>query len=517
MDHLEPGFDPNTLTVPRLRSVLVAHSVPYPSSAKKSQLIDIFNQHVAPQAGRLRSAQSHVTRTSNGIEDVASQTDTVDDEQPRRTTRARTEEGADTLRRVTRSRDTATPVEPVRRSTRVREDTAELYEAAEPRRSTRHRDEVTETPRRSRSKHARTTEGAETMEREAKRRASRASRLAAATPAAEESPFSRENVFQSGGSPPTATESRRRTTGRLSVRRKSRDDVVARRRTTDLRSTHEQHDGALVPTRETFDMTVPHGGAETESDTEVVQAAPRRRRTTSGTSTAPLAVLIALLLGLLTLWRQEKLQVGYCGVGQPSTDLAGVSIPPWAEFIRPQCEPCPAHAFCGEHLDTDCESDFVKRPHPLSLGGLIPLPPTCEPDGAKARRVQAVADRAISELREHTARYECGETPERALSEDQLKTILSSQRKKGMSREEFETLWNPALSEIRTSEEVVTSTNRYEHPHPPPSSPSSSNADSAAEGQANAASAPPASPESPSLAPSAKESARVLDTIFQDL
>ena len=42
--YLEPDFDPSSLTIPRLRSILVAHGVDYPASSKKAQLIDIFNE-----------------------------------------------------------------------------------------------------------------------------------------------------------------------------------------------------------------------------------------------------------------------------------------------------------------------------------------------------------------------------------------------------------------------------------------------------------------------------------------
>ncbi|KAI7541829.1 hypothetical protein KC317_g16774, partial [Hortaea werneckii] len=110
-DYLEPNFDPSTLTIPRLRSILVAHNINYPSSAKKGQLVDLFSEHVLPQARRLRNANARVKRTSRGIEDVASAQGPVDEEEEvevrpppssvsrksstRRSTRARTEEAED--------------------------------------------------------------------------------------------------------------------------------------------------------------------------------------------------------------------------------------------------------------------------------------------------------------------------------------------------------------------------------------------------------------------------------------
>ena len=106
------------------------------------------------------------------------------------------------------------------------------------------------------------------------------------------------------------------------------------------------------------------------------------------------------------------------------------------------------------------------KPHPLSLGGLNPLPPTCEPDGEKVRRVKAVADKAVEELRERRVKWECGEldtegkeeAPRPEIPEPELKQDVGNKRRKGMSEEEFESLWEGALGEIVGREEVVSAT-----------------------------------------------------------
>lgn len=459
--YLEPGFDPSTLNMPRLRSILVAHNIHYPASAKKSQLVDIFNEHILPQARQLRAANSRVKRTSRGIENVPSSASTADDDEPpnavtrsaRRSTRARTEEAQD--------------VEPTPRVLR--------HSTAPP----------DATPRRPSSKHPRAADGQDVAERDPKRPASRGSRLNAVTPVmrktedeADQSNFSNENVFQSGSSPPVPKSrdaDRRRTmttASRELDRRRSRE---VRRRTDDIRPVREQLDGAVLPTRRTFEMSVAHAKKEEveaseeftpEEQLELMHAQqagelatvrPRPRRPgSSAAKTAPWAIAIATLLGVAAVWRQEKLEVGYCGIGRPSTELAGVQIPDWAEFIRPQCEPCPPHAFCGDRLETECEPDFVYTPHPLSLGGLVPLPPTCEPDSAKARKVDIVKKRAVEELREQNAKFECGDAPSPDIKEADLKQTLGTKRRKGMTNEEFEELWAIALGEIKNAEEVVS-------------------------------------------------------------
>ena len=297
-----------------------------------------------------------------------------------------------------------------------------------------------------------------------------------------ESPFTKENPFQSGSSPPAPPRSksrdRRRTTlaTPVDVERKARD---ARRRTDGYRSV-KQEDGVVVPSSRTFEAPAMRKRKQQEEEAEQVPAGEeftpeeqldlaqtdgtvavrpkRRRQGRSGVAkAAPWSILVALLGGLTTVWRQEKVQVGYCGVGQPSSSLAGLEIPEWASALQPQCEPCPQHAYCYPDLKTVCEADFVLTPHPLSFGGLVPLPPTCEPDSDKVRKIKQVADFAVeNELRERNAKYECGEIKKPEIAEPALKATVSAKRSKRMTDEEFNELWESAIGEIIGREEVVS-------------------------------------------------------------
>ena len=92
------------------------------------------------------------------------------------------------------------------------------------------------------------------------------------------------------------------------------------------------------------------------------------------------------------------------------------------------------------------------------------MPPTCEPDGEKVRRVKAVADRAVEELRERRAKFECGDLTDSAglpeatveIDAEDLKKEVSKKRRKGMSEAEFEELWGGAIGEIQGRDEVVS-------------------------------------------------------------
>ena len=320
----------------------------------------------------------------------------------------------------------------------------------------------------------------------------------AARPPLGEGVFSHENPFQSGSSPTTPNDGRRRSIAAGADRRKSSS---RRRRAEGVGNAEspnvKQEDGIVVPTAKTLDIPITQSrrsrareeyeenvetGEEFTPDEqnellrdraangEVDILRPRRKRrqtASSGVSrSAPWIIVMTLFAGYAAWWRREKLEAGYCGVGKHSSSLTNVRLPEWASILQPECEFCPQHAYCYEALETKCEHDFMLTPHPLSLGGLVPLPPTCEPDGEKARRVKSVADRAVEELRERRARWECGdlvddkgkEEPVVEIEESELKAKVSGKRRRGMSEAEFENLWSGAIGEIIGREEMISST-----------------------------------------------------------
>lgn len=268
----------------------------------------------------------------------------------------------------------------------------------------------------------------------------------------------------------------------------------ARRKTTSR--TEQAADGFLVPKASKFEVDVARRGSKSKRDEAVIKSdpvepgeeftpeeqmellkeeeetgvpdvlPPRRdsRSSNSGawSKSAPWVILTTLLGGYAAWWRQEKVEVGYCGIGRTSTRLSHV-LPDWASVLEPTCEPCPQHAYCYANLQTTCEPNFILKPHPLSLGGLIPLVPTCEPDGERVRKIKSVADRAVGELRERRAQYECGElkgehgqAARPGMDEEQVKTIVGQKRRKTMSNAEFEELWTGAIGEVLGRDEVVS-------------------------------------------------------------
>ena len=492
VEYLSPNFDPNSLTVPRLRAVLVSHDINYPASAKKSQLIDIFSHELLPRSRKILAARSRIRRTSKGITDMpSSQESTVNGDE---------DEDIGSM---------LPPPLPRTKKRNARESTRPVADESTPEASVW--DSKASSSRNQSSKHARQSDTETDPEREAHRPSARRSRRSQLTPTVmieestgpatrppiRSSAFSDENPFQSGSSPLAAGENRRRSAGTSVDRRKS----TSRRRKTDgvpikARPLNSQGDGVIVPSSQTFEVAVPklrrvkiedeptegiNAGEEftPEEQLQLVQERaangevdifPPRRRRRSNTSSllpksAPWVIFITLLSGYVLWFRQEKLAVGYCGIGRPQSVLSNIRIPEWARGLQPSCEPCPQHAFCYDGMETQCEQDFVLKAHPLSIGGLWPLPPTCDPDGEKARRVKAVADRAVEELRDQNAKWECGtlvdekgkSVPTSHVDTEDLKSAVAKKRRRGMSNSEFEDLWKQALGEIMTREEVTSS------------------------------------------------------------
>lgn len=490
LDYLQSGFEPSSLTVPRLRSILVSHDIPYPSGAKKPQLIEIFTENVLPQSRKILNARARARRTSKGITDAGSSREsTVPDEEelipPPPTPRTRSTRKPSARAKAEESESDAAPAA---------------------------RSPIKKTPRAS-SKHARTSDTETGTDFDGVKRTVRKSRKSEApTPAPaprvkeeiyddgagvsrRESAFTYDNPFQSGSSPLSdvrspSGERRRKSLGSKDLAKRRVSTTIRRR--TDV---PKAEDGIRPPTSATFEIPVSELNGMKDVDENGVEASeeftpeaqlelareqsasgglgprrPKRKQAGKIGIAGPIwMVLLALLGGYATWYRQEKIAVGYCGVGRDSTQIipAGVQVPDWAKvLVEPECEPCPQHAYCSANLETHCEADFVLKPHPLALGGLVPLTPTCEPDGEKVRRVKAVADRAVEELRERRAKWECGDLVDEAgvpeptveIDAEELKKEVSKKRRKGMGEAEFEELWAGAIGEIEGRDEVASTT-----------------------------------------------------------
>jgi hypothetical protein len=446
--YLQSDFEPTTFKVAELRGVLNKHNISYPAAAKKADLVAIFNSDLKSQARKLLNAQRKVNRTSRGIVDATSSTASTqvaedEDEEPLPTSPVKKARG--------RPKKTPKPVEEETDNTLV--------------------------PR---------TKSKPRVEKSRERKKSVPRTIAAQTPATkdipntwntytEDSPFSAENPFQSGGSSPpqpTTVSKRRRTDGPITEKRES----AGRRKTDNPRVV--RHSAAVnvpisslghgddVEAGEEFEESELLELEEERKSGKVAVLPVRRSPKTQGSGTLTRALLYglgAIAVGLGGVYRQEKVHVGYCGVGEQSDWISKLDIPEWAQQnLLPSCEPCPPHATCYSDLRTECDKGFVVANNPLSLGGLVPLIPTCEPDGERPKMIKAVTERIIKGLRIRNAEASCTgkdsqgtpvTTPE--LSEDFIRESLTAVKKATMTDEEFNDLFDSSISEVARSEDIT--------------------------------------------------------------
>ncbi|KAJ3579724.1 hypothetical protein NPX13_g839 [Xylaria arbuscula] len=502
IDYLQPGFDPKSLTIPRLRSILVAHNVHYSSNAKKGQLVEIFNEQIVPQSSKILNARARAKRSSKGIFDVesTSSSNPFDDHQ-------------DLAPPAPRPFSTRRSRSPRKASARIKSEEPDLEPPMPPpapsspsKRASRVASRQLVDPEPAADYDGNVTLGKTSWAATPKLKTEESDGLFRRT----SDVFTSDNPFQSGSSPaaPEQTPSnRRRTTSHQLPPSTSKG---ARRRTDEYDMPHVDYEpapsyGGLEaprqrssrrktpepsyrtpepPTVEAGEEFTPQEQLELAAEERVNgQNAVVRRSQGNQTKTTnkktPALMFLTTMLALYAGWyRQEKIAVGYCGVGQTVGSIpSAIEVPEWAQSVlpaevpvpqfvidklEPECEPCPTHAYCYDDFTVRCEQDYILKPHPFALGGAVPLPPTCEPDGEKVRRVQAVADKAVEELRERTAKYECREpideegtlvdTP--IMEELELKQIINKKKSRKMSNQEFEDLWGSAIGEIKQREEV---------------------------------------------------------------
>lgn len=499
LDYLKTGFDPASLTVPRLRSILVSHDVEYPSGAKKPQLIQIFTDKVVPQSRKILATRARAKRTSMGIVDADSQesttttetTDATGDEEalmpPPPTPRTRTRRTPS--RRVEESEsDVAVSRSPTKRASRV--------SSKHPRASDTETDTVVEGIQRSVRKTRKSEVPAPVPVQTLPTPRIKSEEVDDRRVSGKDSPFTYDNPFQSGSSPISGSrdvsgERRRKSHAVTSSTRKSTS--TSRRRT----DAPKIDDGFHPPTSATFEIPISELNTLKDYDENGVEAyeeftpeeqlelvrersakgldalGPRRnksQKTPGFNKSGPIwVVLITFIIGYATWYRQEKVAVGYCGVGRDAREVFpdGVEVPDWLRILaEPECEPCPPHAYCYSKLRTECEHDFILQPHPLSLGGIVPLPPTCEPDGRKVRNIKSVADKAVDALRERRAEWECGDLkdesgapdPNVEIDEEALKKVVYHNKGKThhLGAAEFEELWASAIGDVQGRDEVVS-------------------------------------------------------------
>ncbi|KAF8456787.1 Man1-Src1p-C-terminal domain-containing protein [Kalaharituber pfeilii] len=461
--YLQPDFDPNTVTIPVLRNILFRNDVELPNTAKKAQLVELFNEHIAPRRAAILDQRSRVRASSHGIVDVDKHGNAVQDDSRRRRTGRRKsvvdgDDGAAAAATVGDEEilDSIIMSPPVRTAPRGPSPAKKVSS-----RFTRTEDAGPAAPSTSRKSRRSSSRPAPAVpETPAPKQQEEEPDQQAVNGEPEQSPFSSENPFQRGTPVRRSPkENRRKSTPRSGLPTEERQSSRSTRRQTDfISSSTRDHDESSTSTSVITDRRLTGGPYDTlhsstqryeiplsrlrnpspvrikqerhdeddeedllrpgeeftpeeaqevaEAERESTAVARARRRTVGGEGPGPASMLWVIMGTLLSAyfvwWRKEKIDIGYCGVGMTDTS-------PWTNILRPSCEPCPPNAICKPKYVAVCKDDYVLLHNPLSLGGLIPLPPTCEPDSEKLRRIAILSDEAIKVLRKRAAEVECGE------------------------------------------------------------------------------------------------------------
>ncbi|KAI5965394.1 uncharacterized protein KGF55_001615 [Candida pseudojiufengensis] len=81
LDHLQPDFDPSSVKIANLRNILNLHNIEYPSSAKKTDLIEIYNDKILPNRSKLLNEYTNKIKNSNDKSFINATSDDNDDDE----------------------------------------------------------------------------------------------------------------------------------------------------------------------------------------------------------------------------------------------------------------------------------------------------------------------------------------------------------------------------------------------------------------------------------------------------
>lgn len=521
-----PTFDPLLLRVAELRRIFFEHNIDFKSTAKKAELVQIFNEEVRPQAASLLRAKLNPVPSANKIETVGLASPVaLPSTTPAKTPGKRGRQKKHALLTDDELAEAVIPPSTAKKTTgrpRKVPKTESIDELTTTTLKSSTRSPVRKSPKKATIK---SSPKDEIMEDDVVDTPAPKLKLLPKPSTGKRLPsdptFSSDNPFQSGSppspnkrrqtvvpnpsqklAPPLAKTDRRKTDGVIqslsskagsadveftfskgpktpqaaspfrknerfmpavsqlkaspafqSAAQRSKENILA---TKQLLAKHEQ-DGSL-----TEDEIAVEGPATTRA---------RVIRKHKGPGKLAQLLKMGSLLGLTAgsayganWYRNEKIKAGYCGLDSDPVvtrphesglvDLAGL--------LKPHCVPCPPHAICSPGFQMRCEDEFQKVTPPIALGGLVPVSGYCAPDTEKLRRIRIVADEIVETLRDRTASVECSypSVPEEehiGMTATELKEKLLVKKAPAISTEQFDTLFDHAIEEVRSRDEIEIS------------------------------------------------------------
>lgn len=69
-EYLNPNFDPSALTLAQLRGLFTYHSISYPTSHTKGDLLKVFNEDLKPRASEFKRTRAMALRQEPSDEGI---------------------------------------------------------------------------------------------------------------------------------------------------------------------------------------------------------------------------------------------------------------------------------------------------------------------------------------------------------------------------------------------------------------------------------------------------------------
>lgn len=452
-EYLQPDFDPAKVTVPTLRSILLDQNVKYPSSAKKADLVELFDQEIKPKREVLLSKYVSPIASTEGII-------FMDEDQlkTRKTSRK-------TSRKVSKTRKTSKSRKSSRKTSKALDASKALEETPPPTSPFSEKNVFQKSPDQL-IPQKRSSPGS--SKKLKKRTRVKSEQVGSGSDSGTPTPKKTNDEIYVAT--PTGLKSPTKSAEILDHYNKSVNGGKIKKRKVSYSSDEETVHGSddeVVYKR----VSVDKEPVDYSSDTDVEDAAKLKENIiqtevieleeTSVAKEVSLDLLNLLartlvLLGVLAFgltfyaYRTIKLDAGYCG--QPSVDFDLWSAVPTSlqsELIHPyvshlesfyvsnlphDCTPCPDHGTCDGELV--CDDHYKKTLPAKALLGLIPLEATCEFDTYEAARLQALTEYTIQLLGRHDGQ----------LSLNDFKIYLKATKPDHMSDDEFEEYWSQFIT-----------------------------------------------------------------------
>ncbi|KAG7932894.1 hypothetical protein KL934_003549 [Ogataea polymorpha] len=477
VEYLDPDFDPHKVTVPRLRSILVDRKIDYPSSAKKAELIQLYEEYIRPNAAKWLEEYKNSIEKSVNIEEANTPSKRSAKSSrystPDKGSRKSLSPAPDQTVPQKRGSEEATPKrKKLHRKKRSTEENGVSDDAESP--------TVSRIEEAKSSKSIKSPLSLEKFESESPVEEGDISDILArlVSPKKEEPKnqiveMEMENTFEAveNVQVPSFLDEMLAGPDRI-LDNESGDDertiasatkMTQRELLTNVDSSDTEVEEAEVKIQESEVREVVE--IDGEQQTEAVEP-ETIKETVVVVDSKPVqkrrykyALLLLPILSSLFFYRSMAVDVGFCGregeirsvrswMPTENQFLAQFAskADAFLEQIKPQCIPCPEHAICRYDSKLECKSGYtVSRPW-QSLLGLIPRMEQCVYDEKRLEKIKLMTEFTLDILRRKNGKE---------MTLEELHNFLKATKSADMVDEDFEEYWLRFVTEQISKEPEI--------------------------------------------------------------